>query len=625
MKTRVLFRFMLVLLLSASVSSMYAAMDLYISADGNDANDGFSEATPVKTLAKIQTILGIGDVIHIDGMIDISLEPKGAGVGNNENSEGFILTNTMGWQNSKMVGKDPAKDGFTAKGESRIFRINSGTHAFEKLRFTGGVGKSSGGGCALFMVSSNCTFIDCHFVENKPVDPNPTNGWGGAIYIQGGPAYNFYNCYFANNGNDRGGAIFWQGGTINLFGCIFEDNVATHGDGGGALYSWMGQEGSNPIITIDRCVFRSNAAWGGSGGVISLFNRNDRVAGSRTKMTITNSAFINNRANNGGAIFLDNSRVGTADSILIANTSFIGNVSAGDGGAICLARTQANSIFTMVNSSVIGNYTTGANSGHGAGLTIRNNNNSDMLKRFYNCIFDYNMYVGDPMTCSDIVWRLPEGVTGPGQNSAGEEELIIKNTYAGLTVNAVAWLNDDNYPGNALNYSLGEYVNAAGVDDVDYYFIQTEFPLYAIPLEDGAPARTFGNAAYLTEFGIEDSDQLGKERVIVGGACVVGAVEITPDEFDNQAFPDYPVWTDPNSTGIKNIFVPDNKNAFLVKDNIISLRDSQWQNVRIVLYNMTGKQVKSSMNQMNISDLEHGLYIAKAQAGGRVFVQKILK
>ncbi|MDR1154208.1 MAG: T9SS type A sorting domain-containing protein [Bacteroidales bacterium] len=632
-----------------ATASAFAAKDLYISSTGNDENDGKTEAAPVKTLRQIHKLIGVGDIIHVSGIIDVSLEVKGDSVGMNfqqglnKDLNGGFLFGAGIWNNVKMLGTDPEKDGFTSKGDGRIFRIDGGNHTFENLLFTEGADIANDGGCGIWIrggATITNTFINCRFVKNQAkLDEagsafTGTNGRGGAVHIMNSRVI-FKNCYFAENANTQGSAIFWHGGTIDILGCIFENHhlSTVSGTTGGALYSWS-EQAQEPVVTIDRCIFRNNDV-AGDGGAITLNNRNDRENNVKLVLNITNCAFIGNESfNNGGAIHHNNTRAVTNDSILIANTTFLGNTAQNFGGAIFLGQAQPNSIFTMVNSSVISNYTYG-NGGHGAGLTIYQTNTSNMLKRIYNCIFDKNSSITQQIY-SDFNYRRTDDAPVPGENSSGEKEFIISNTYISTTLNGNgvngSWFTNENYPGNSINYTrveyvepewIVDYVNASGIDNDPEYYLQADFPTYAIPLQDDAPARTFGNAAYLTQFGISATDQLGKARVIDGSACAVGASEATQEEIETVAFEDYPAIN--LNTSIRKISDGKPAGEFTIAGNIISLKNKELQNTGLTLYNLTGSIVRTGTEQLSIADLPGGLYIVRAKVTGRNLVQKILK
>jgi hypothetical protein len=189
---------MISVFLCCLISSM-SAKNLYLSATGDDTKDGLTAATAVKTLGRIHQLIGVGDIIHIKGLIDVSLETKGSVEGTNFQQgattqvNGGFMFKAGAWHNSKMIGTDPEKDGFTSRGDGRLLRIDGGTHTFENLLFTEGADIGNDGGCGLWLRGSINSFINCRFVGNKAVldEENPTifkgtNGRGGAIHIMTG-------------------------------------------------------------------------------------------------------------------------------------------------------------------------------------------------------------------------------------------------------------------------------------------------------------------------------------------------------------------------------------------------------------------------------------------------------
>lgn len=620
--------------------SVVSAKNLYLSSTGDDSNDGLTESTSVKTLGKIHELISAKDIVHISGIIDISKEKMGAekeeGTNINQKGDGNLggfYFKAGNWHLVKMIGKDPEKDGFTGNAISRIFRIDGGTHEFENLLFKNGADVVNDGGNGIWLRGSVATFINCRFEGNKATmneeDPTAyvkTNGNGGAVTIANGTT-NFVNCYFLDNANVRGAALYILGGTVNISGCVFENHnmSAVAGAIGGVIYT--SATNLDPIVTIDRCVFNNNKVYK-DGGAIAMSNRNDGKS-FRTLMTIKNSSFVKNEAyNNGGALFFDNSRAGTNDTIIIANTSFLGNTSDKFGGAIYLGRAQSKSVFSMSNSSLICNSTRG-NGGFGAGLTIYETNTSNMLKRIYNCIFDKNNSISQGID-SDLRLR-----TEPQENAEGEKELIIKNSYVSICLdgNGItgSFFTNENYPGNNINYSSidqnGEnmtnvYNNASGIDDDPAYLLT--IPVYAIPLKDDAPARTFGDAEYLSAFGILESDQFGKDRVVEGNACVAGATEATLDEIENDEFSDYPIIVIDDPSGINDAIMNNSENTILLINDVISIAGVT-ENVTMLLYNISGSIVKSGLNELSLANLPKGIYIVKASIGNKTITGKVIK
>jgi len=177
----------------------------------------------------------------------------------------------------------------------------------------------------------------CNFADNS------AGLYGGAVYFNGNSRNTLDNCNFTNNAAYySGGAVFFQyAGAVNA--CIFSDNSAIYG---GALYFYKNSNVSNSSFShnsargyggavyfaentmgnLDNCNFTGNAAFadGGavcfkSGGSVSdcNFNFNNASSGSAihyywpssTKI-ISNSTFLNNRANSDSLSFVRNNVLG---------------------------------------------------------------------------------------------------------------------------------------------------------------------------------------------------------------------------------------------------------------------------------------------------------------------------
>ena len=194
------------------------------------------------------------------------------------------------------------------------------------------------------------------------------NNFGGAIYCPyySGytPAVNIKNCTFIDNYAEYGGAIYMDGGSLDIIDTMFINNFAYNfggsiageygvkinitrskfynsyslADAGGAIYI----RGSTLKVN-DVEIVNSSATFGGA--IASLLtdvslNRlavNDSVAkwdgGAIYHMygnfTSYYGNFINNSANNGGALFIDNST-----NLLLRNNVFTNNNANMTAGAV---------------------------------------------------------------------------------------------------------------------------------------------------------------------------------------------------------------------------------------------------------------------------------------------------
>lgn len=168
-------------------------------------------------------------------------------------------------------------------------------------------------------------FTDVNVTITDLTLANGTNSNGGAIYNEG--ALNVKNCKFKDNtatGGDEGGigGAIYNIGFLAVTDTVFMNNTA---NSGGAIYSY-------DTLTVNNSSFIDNSA-DNFGGAITDFN----------SLTITNSTFTKNSAVYGGAI--DN-----RGSLTLTNINFNGNAVTYEGGAI-----ENDGTLDVTCSNFIGN------------------------------------------------------------------------------------------------------------------------------------------------------------------------------------------------------------------------------------------------------------------------------
>ena len=186
---------------------------------------------------------------------------------------------------------------------------------------------------------------------------------------------------------------------LTITGCIDEDYVKV----GGVIIN-LGE------LTIANSSFRDNSAQ--DGGAIS----------NGGELTITNSAFHSNSAENGGAI---NNHEGT---VTIANSTFSNNsatITGGQGGAIFNMGklTITNSTFSNNSTNKFGRG--GALANAGGTVTITNNTFSNNLTRTGGAIANW---VLGKMTITDSIFNSNSAEDGGAISSGGDTKLIITNS-----------------------------------------------------------------------------------------------------------------------------------------------------------------------------------------------------
>ena len=212
-------------------------------------------------------------------------------------------------------------------------------------------------------------------LSNFVLEDTTVNGGGegaGISISQFCITLNITNSTFRNNVNNlRTGGAIAACGAITISNSSFIDNHCAEG-GGGALFfrAAGGGNAGDATVTISNSVFSGNTSGtdnGGAGGAIaansagtltitkSLFvgNSTPQPNGSGGAIynfmttTITDSTFLNNSARHGGATY-------SAGPLTVRNSTFSGNSTCCDGGAIRLDSPADFENVTIVGNSAPG-------------------------------------------------------------------------------------------------------------------------------------------------------------------------------------------------------------------------------------------------------------------------------
>ena len=161
---------------------------------------------------------------------------------------------------------------------------------------------STGGGGTKVFSGSTATFAGCRW------EGNSSKNRGGALVLRdsevtvsGGSFVNNRTNLPGHNPGSPGGAVYVLDGTLRVSGVHFQGNEA--GWTGGAIYAIGTWEGVGAKVDVTRSTFIENQAVGDpccaassptTGGAIHVENL--------TALTVHQSRFVRNRADNGGAI-----------------------------------------------------------------------------------------------------------------------------------------------------------------------------------------------------------------------------------------------------------------------------------------------------------------------------------
>ena len=325
-------------------------------------------------------------------------------------------------------------------------------------------GTGSGG-----IVIESCTRVNmslCNFKANHV--PHETIGhYGGALWFNEATYCTVSDSVFENNIAPSGGAIYWNDASIYgvLTNCTFKNNTATsyydlvEGDGrsGGAI-EWGGMYG-----TVRNCSFIGNKNLNCSGGAIWFRS---------TSALLDSCRFINNSAvGNGGAIHLHSRDHG----LTIENSYFEGN-SAENGGAI--------SSITDYNSVVNCTFHKNTASGNGGGVysnsdglnlvdsTFTSNTasqgNAIYIETGHTVFFQNNDATQSDMSLSGVTVLLPYVYISPdgkGDGSTINSPTNWTYAYANVGLDGIIYFKSGTYT-DIVSKTIAKTINLIGVGDV---------------------------------------------------------------------------------------------------------------------------------------------------------------
>ena len=204
-------------------------------------------------------------------------------------------------------------------GGAAIYNWKNGKLDISKSNFTNNIKNYKNGDRLVGAVATigDATISDSYFVNNS-------GRWGGALSVMGGEFSSATNF-------------------IDIDGTKFVNNSALYG---GAMFVW----GSN--YSISNSVFDNNSAFGkgnmtpnnNNGGALVVTQGNIPISG-----TIINSNFTNNKAQYGGAAWINE---GTVD---ISNSNFINNTATVEAGAIGFEPAYTKITATVYGTNFINN------------------------------------------------------------------------------------------------------------------------------------------------------------------------------------------------------------------------------------------------------------------------------
>ena len=286
---------------------------IYVSTAGDDANDGLSKDTAVKSIAKAIEIAENGKIIVLAGTYTIDA----------------TLT----------VAKDldiTGQGDVVIDGNSKGILANTANLNLTNIAFTNGKASFA----SAILNDGNMTITNCLFYSNQA-----TGGSSGNIINNRKGSMTIDNCKFYENVASRGAVGSQSGTTLLVKNSEFYDNDMT------SLSTTYGMIYSNSADTVvENTVFRNNKVK--SGGAIYATRAS---SGNTGTLEVTNCTFDSNTATlSGGALFIGRTPTTIKDSTFTDNKVVTPSVT-GQGGAIYQTIDDILSTMTIDNSVFINN------------------------------------------------------------------------------------------------------------------------------------------------------------------------------------------------------------------------------------------------------------------------------
>ena len=352
---------------------------------------GFSRASVKDLVVSINNSSFVGNKAPVAGAIFTNVDSKitNSNFTKNTASKGGAVLNENGAKLTvdNSTFKDNAADSYggAVLNNGELIVTNSVFDANDILN-RGSAGVDHGGAAIYNWENAKLDISKSNFTNNIK---NYVNGdrLVGAVTTIGNATIR--DSYFVNNSGRWGGALAATGGvsdsainTIGVDGTKFVNNTALYG---GAMFVWA----SN--YTISNSVFDNNSAFGkgdmspndNNGGALIVTQDNIPVSGK-----IVNSNFTNNKAQYGGAAWINE---GTVD---IDGSNFINNTATVEAGAIGFD-SQYTKIIATVDSSKFVNNTAGSYAGaiYNLGdLTVSGSEFDNNKAQFGDIIYNNKIY-----------------------------------------------------------------------------------------------------------------------------------------------------------------------------------------------------------------------------------------
>ena len=374
------------------------------------------------------------------------------------NRDDLQVTNSAFDGNDILVRNIRAMDNVD-HGGAAIYNWKNGKLDISKSNFTNNIKNYKNGNLLVGAVATigDATISDSYFVNNS-------GRWGGALSVMGGESSSATNF-------------------IDIDGTKFVNNSALYG---GAMFVW----GSN--YSISNSVFDNNSAFGkgnmtpnnNNGGALVVTQGNIPISG-----TIINSNFTNNKAQYGGAAWINE---GTVD---ISNSNFINNTATVEAGAIGF-----EPAYTKITATVYGTNFINNTAGVDGGAIY---SNGDL--RISDSDFDNNKAQKADIIYSDINGLL--SINGNNYSNYTENKAPIINLAGIETISSDGGVIITVLDNKTVNVCYGDVVTLHAIITVDGVLVANQdlsFSVYNGEDVVVCKANSLLNGSYVATYKIND-------------------------------------------------------------------------------------------------------------------------
>jgi hypothetical protein len=359
------------------IAQIAAGPSYYVRANGDDGNDGLSEAAPFKTLKKAVYMAAAGTVktITVIGPVDGGCTIVNAGnpeilitgkPGASDTEKALILGGgtsiiSSQWGGSHItngISISNSKVRFThiqiRNMDGRGLAINEAEVTLgASALITGCNNNNDGGSSPNYNLGAGVGLVSgtLNMTDNAAISGNTASGssHGGGIYVDGGILNMTDNATISGNTADEGGGVFVLSMCkINMTGnAAISGNIAANG---GGVYIFMATSHGESIIEGGK--IQGNTAWGQGGGIYVEWDEN----------IIENVTVSGNKAWRGGGVYIGAQAYSTV-KLTVTGGKITGNEAESAGGGVYVEKGAAY-------ESVKGASVTGNKAGDGEGENV---------------------------------------------------------------------------------------------------------------------------------------------------------------------------------------------------------------------------------------------------------------